>query len=107
MEAAINIEELLSKPVWQMTGQEFCELTRYANSDSVKRNGESEVLAPRRTVKGTVNLAQELGCCAATISNLLKEGVLKRAVVSHVGRAYVFDVDIAIEETKAKGFNNN
>lgn len=107
MEATINIKELLNKPVWQMTGQEFCELTKYANSDTVKEGAVRETTPQRRTVKGTVRLGQELGCCAATVSNLLKDGTLKRAVVSHIGRAYVFDVDIALEEAKSKGLNNN
>ena len=28
----VNINFLLEKPLWQMSGEEFCQLTRYANS---------------------------------------------------------------------------
>lgn len=32
MNRNIDIQDLLEKPVWQMTGEEYCQLTHYALS---------------------------------------------------------------------------
>ena len=33
MNSQTNIEGLLGKPLWQMTGEEYCQLTQYAPID--------------------------------------------------------------------------
>ena len=54
MEQKIEIKQLLEKPVWQMSGEEFCQLTMYANS-SCQTGGNT---ASREYAYGI----HELGC---------------------------------------------
>ena len=43
MSTEININGLLEKPLWQMTGEEYCQLTQYALSLS---NGTGTAPSP-------------------------------------------------------------
>ncbi len=89
----IKIEELLSKPLWQMSGREFCALTQYANSQvDEERRSARQVLC-----HGMKELADYLGCSVSKVYTLSSGGILKDAVVSHVGKAIVFDGQKALE----------
>ena len=106
MSTEININGLLEKPLWQMTGEEYCQLTQYALSLS---NGMGT--APSQSGQkalGIHALAVELGCSDSTIYALMRTpreedgsseggGILKAAIVSRIGRRIVFDVDKARE----------
>ena len=107
MSTEININGLLEKPLWQMTGEEYCQLTQYALSLS---NGMGT--APSQSGQkalGVHALAVELGCSDSTIYALMRTpreedgsseggGILKAAIVSRIGRRIVFDVDKAREQ---------
>ena len=106
MNKYIDIHGLLEKPVWQMTGEEYCQLTHYALSLS-PNTGSSQAPAGRKAL-GVHALAEELGCSESTIYALMRTpreedgsseggGVLKRAIVSRIGRRIVFDVEKARE----------
>lgn len=106
MNKYIDIQGLLEKPVWQMTGEEYCQLTHYALSLS-PNSGPSQAPAGRKAL-GVHALAEELGCSESTIYALMRTsrkedgsseggGVLKPAIVSRIGRRIVFDVDKARE----------
>lgn len=89
----ININFLLEKPLWQMSGEEFCQLTRYANSC----NEEAPTKKERVYARGVQELANQLGCCQSTIYSMKKEGVLDKAIVSRIGKKIIFDVEKAQE----------
>ena len=106
MTKQIRIEDLLDKPVWQMTGEEYIELTQYALSSS----GANENHVERRVQKamGVHALAVELGCSDSTVYSLMRTareedgssdggGLLRDAIVSRIGRRIVFDVERARE----------
>lgn len=104
MKTNIDIQGLLEKPVWQMTGEEYCQLTHYALSLSPSTE-PSQAPAGRKAL-GVHALAEELG--ESTIYALMRTpreedgsseggGVLKRAIISRIGRRIVFDVDKARE----------
>ncbi len=106
MDTHSHIEGLLEKPLWQMTGEEYCQLTHYALSLS-QNAGPSQAPAGQK-VLGVHALAVELGCSDSTIYALMRTvreedgsakngGVLKGAIVSRIGRRIVFDVDKARE----------
>jgi hypothetical protein len=109
MSTEININGLLEKPLWQMTGEEYCQLTQYALSLS---NGTGTTPSPSgQKALGVHALAVELGCSDSTIYALMRTpreddgsseggGVLKDAIVSRIGRRIVFDVDKARELAK-------
>lgn len=98
------IDGLLQKPLWQMTGEEYCQLTHYALSLS-PNTGSSPAL-PGQKALGVHALAVELGCSDSTVYALMRTpreedgsseggGILRPAVVSRIGRRIVFDVDTA------------
>ena len=106
MTKQIIIEDFLVKPVWQMTGEEYLELTQYALSSS----GANENHVERRVQKamGVHALAVELGCSDSTVYSLMRNareedgsseggGILHDAIVSRIGRRIVFDVERARE----------
>lgn len=113
-EIDINIQELLDRPIWQMTGREYCALTQYANG---LRDGQDARAEGRRAlVNGVQALADGLGCSPSTIYGLMRTareedgsaangGILKEAIVSRIGRRIVFDVELARElaESFSKG----
>ena len=98
------IEGLLVKPLWQMTGEEYCHLTQYAMSLST--NAETSPAPMGQKALGVHALAVELGCSDSTIYALMRAvreddgsaeggGILRPAVVSRIGRRIVFDDDTA------------
>lgn len=106
MKTNIDIQGLLEKPIWQMTGEEYCQLTHYALSLTPSA-GSSQAPAGQKAL-GVHALAIELGCSESTIYALMRTpreedgsaiggGVLKEAIVSRIGRRIVFDVDKARE----------
>ncbi len=95
------IEGLLVKPLWQMTGEEYCQLTQYAMS--LSPNVETSPAPMGQKALGVHALAVELGCSDSTIYALMRAvreedgsaeggGILKPAIVSRIGRRIVFDV---------------
>ena len=98
------IEELLKKPVCMMTGEENLELTHYALANA--QNAASYQSQGGQKALGVHALAVEFGCSDSTVYALMRTpreeddsaeggGILKSAIVSHIGRRIVFDVDTA------------
>lgn len=85
----INIEELLARPIWQMTGAEYCALAQYATAAS------GTVASSSPQAVGVQALAKELGCSASMIYTIKKCGALDDAIISRIGRKEVFDIDKA------------
>ena len=98
------IEGLLVKPLWQMTGEEYCQLTQYAMS--LSPNAETSPAPMGQKALGVHALAVELGCSDSTVYSLMRTpreedgsadggGILRPAIVSRIGRRIVFDVETA------------
>ena len=71
MNSQTNIEGLLGKPLWQMTGEEYCQLTQYALSLS-PNTGSSSPSPPGQKALGVHALAVELGCSDSTVYSLMR-----------------------------------
>ena len=112
MKGNIQIESLLDKPVWQMTGEEYIGLTQYAIAAACGVSGNT-TMSERRGQKamGVHALAVELGCSDSTVYSLMRTtreedgssdggGLLRDAIVSRIGRRIVFDVERARELAK-------
>lgn len=87
-----DIQTLLSKPLWQLTGEEYVALHAYAcaiNSDSAGRQTEARC-------KGVHALALYCSCSDSQVFKLLREGVLDAAIRSRVGKSIVFDGEVAL-----------
>ncbi len=85
-----KISDLLSKPLWQLTGEEYVRLHAYACT--IKRDTEP---TPVARVTGVRALAEYLSCCESTVYMLRREGVLDAAVISSIGKNIVFDAEKA------------
>lgn len=87
----ISIEQLLDRPLWQLSCREYIALMRYAHTSIA----ESGAPAARNLCHGVDALAQYLGCSPAKVYDLKRKGILEEAIVSRIGRAIVFDGDLA------------
>ena len=88
-----DIEKLLKAPLWQMTGEEFIRLLRYALQDPM----DGKKAEGRTLVTGVRSLAEYLACCESMVYKLLRSGALDSAIVSHIGKKWVFDGEKARE----------
>ncbi len=85
-----NIQLLMDKPLFQMTGGEFITLISCQNLGNVQTNSDSRVLA-----YGVQELCDHLGCSQSAVFGLKRQGVLDGAIVPNVGKKIVFDVEKA------------
>lgn len=92
-----KITDLLSKPLWQLTGEEYVHLHAYACS-KCKDDSRTESVTK---VMGVRKLAEYLVCCESKIYALKREGVLDSAIISRIGKNTVFDGEKARELAQA------
>ena len=76
-----NIQELLSKPVWQMTGEEFIFLSKHAS-------GQAEALPQPVTDTEKKYVYGILG--------IKKSGKIDKAI-TQIGRKIIVDAELALE----------
>lgn len=87
-----NVKDLLGKMLVQLSGEEFCALTRFAVE------GATPLASPLPVAKQAVGislLADALGCSVSFLYSLKAKGVLNDAIISHIGKKVVFDVEKA------------
>ena len=93
----MTINELLGKPVWQMTGEELLFLAQYGN---ISTNGEvaktTSAKEERRYVYGLADIARLFGCSLPTANRIKQSGKINRAI-TQVGRKIIVDADLALE----------
>ena len=93
MQTTHNKESLLGKMLVQMTGEELVAIFRMASTVEKDETGTSTEAT--KYVYGIQDLAAYIGCCASTIYDLKKRGVLNEAIVSKVGKRIVFNAPLA------------
>ena len=93
----MKINALLSKPVWQMTGEEFLYLQQHATSKGEKET--AQIIAPdanRTYVYGILGIAKLFGCSVPTANRIKKSGKIDKAI-TQVGRKIIVDAELALE----------
>ena len=80
----MEIRELLSKPVWQMTGEEFILLNRHALQEREARAAQPAADTEKKYVYGIGGIARLFGCS------------MPRAI-TQIGRKIIVDADMALE----------
>lgn len=91
----MKIDELMSKPVWQMTGGELMFLQSYnTKSDEVKP--QPIVDTSKKYVYGLPGIARLFGCSIPTACRIKRSGKIDRAV-TQIGRKIIVDADLALE----------
>ena len=64
-----NLQELLSKPVWQMTGEEFIFLSKHA-SRQTETQPQPITDTERKYVYGILGIAKLFGCSLPTANRI-------------------------------------
>lgn len=94
METHTNISTLMDKMIVQLSAEEFCALARYTIEGVLSKASPS---SPVKQVVGVTPLSSELGCSSSFIYALKAKGVLDGAIICHIGKKAVFNVDKARE----------
>ena len=93
----MTINELLDKPVWQMTGEELLFLAQHSNmSTSRESTKASSSKEEKRYVYGLAGIARLFGCSLPTANRIKQSGKINRAI-TQVGRKIIVDADLALE----------
>lgn len=94
----IDVLTLLTKPLWQLTGEEYVALHAYAVKMSHDEN--CDIKAVTRCT-GARELARFLNCCESTVYAMKREGVLDDCIQSAIGKSTVFLGEKARERAQA------
>ena len=95
-----NLQELLSKPVWQMTGEEFIFLSNHA-SRQTETQPQPITDTERKYVYGILGIAKLFGCSLPTANRIKKSGKIDKAI-TQIGRKIIVDVELALELAEKK-----
>ena len=90
-----NLQELLSKPVWQMTGEEFIMLSRHA-SGQTEAQPQPVTDTSRKYVYGILGIARLFGCSLPTANRIKKSGKIDKAI-TQIGLKIIVDAELALE----------
>lgn len=98
---SMNISDLLQKPLWQMTGEEFMFLSKTASQNDVAKNQDSppqsnsEKKSEKKYVYGIDGIAEIFGCSRPTASRIKKSGRIN-AAIRQIRRKIVVDVELVL-----------
>ena len=93
----MTINELLDKPVWQMTGEELLFLAQHGiMSTSGETTMSSSSQKERRYVYGLAGIARLFRCSLPTANRIKQSGKINRAI-TQVGRKIIVDAELALE----------
>ncbi len=97
----MEIQPLLSKPVWQMTGEDLLFLSRQtAHFDSHTASTQGTP-TEKRYVYGIAGICEIFGCSKPTAIRIKKSGRIDKAI-TQVGRKIVIDAELALQLASAK-----
>jgi hypothetical protein len=93
----MNLENLLEKPIWQMTGEQFLVLleNNVKSTDPEPHNVPSNTLE-KKYVYGIRGIANLMNCSISTANRIKKKGILNDAIIQQ-GRSIIVDVEKALE----------
>lgn len=96
-------KDLLDKPLWQLTGEQYTKLTEGAMLHVVSSLQSQE--ASQHLVYGIDGLAKFLGTSRSTAQRIKRSGIINDAIAQN-GRTIVIDGDMAIRLIKAASAKN-
>ena len=92
----MTINELLDKPVWQMTGEELLFLTQHGKMSTSGETAKASSKEEKRYVYGLAGIARLFGCSLPTANRIKQSGKINRAI-TQIGRKIIVDADLALE----------
>lgn len=96
----ITVEQLLARPLWMLTGEEFIFLL--INKENVTSKASAEVMPEKHYEYGIKGLAKVFGCSIPTANRIKKSGIID-AAISQIGRKIVVDAELALTLAKEAG----
>lgn len=95
----MEIQELLKKPLFQLTTEEFLFVNKRDSQSIITAN--TETTTPNKTyVYGLSGIATLFGCSIPTASRLKSSRKID-AAISQVGRKIIVDAELALKLVKA------
>ena len=94
----MEIQELLKKPLFQLTTEEFLFVNNESSIDTKSSNAEPVPLN-KKYVYGINGIATLFGCSKPT-ANRLKKSKKIDAAITQVGRKIIVDADLALKLVK-------
>lgn len=91
----MDIQEILSKPIWQMTGEELVQLHKYA-IQTTSQTPAADTENSKRYVYGIPGISQLFGCSIPTANRIKKSGRIDKAI-TQIGRKIIVDADLALQ----------
>ena len=99
---SMTINELLDKPVWQMTDGEFLFLAQHGHISTTRESTKaSSSKEEKRYVYGLAGIARLFGCSLPTASRIKQSGKIDRTI-TQIGRKIIIDAELALELTGRK-----
>ncbi len=92
----MDLKNLRSKPIWQMTGDEFLQLTAESGVKVAPPPTTVVDTTTKRHVYGIAGIASLFGCSIPTAQRIKKSGVINRAI-TQLGRKIIVDAELALE----------
>ena len=96
MNSMLDINQLLSKPIAMMTGEELTFLIKNCASN----NNPSPTILQQKNYYGIEGIAQIFGCSVPTANRIKKSGVIDDAI-TQIGRKIIIDAEKALALVKA------
>lgn len=97
----MELQPLLSKPVWQMTGEELLFISRQTADTDNHTTSVKEASCEKRYVYGIAGICEIFGCSKPTAIRIKKSGRINKAI-TQVGRKIVIDVELALQLASSK-----
>ncbi len=98
----MNQENLLDKPIWQMTGEQFISLLKNnteSESGEISSQKSSENNQKKTYVYGIRGIANLINRSISTANRIKKSGILDDAIIQH-GRTIMVDSEKALQLLK-------
>ncbi|WP_297984868.1 DUF3853 family protein [uncultured Chryseobacterium sp.] len=97
----METQNLLTKPLWQMTGEEFLALTNSKEKEKIaNQTGPPIIKENKKLVYGIRGIANLFDCSIATANRIKKSGVIDDAIFQR-NRTIVVDAEIALQLFKS------
>lgn len=101
----MQLENLLKKPLWQMTGEEFLFLQNSALQRANYVPTPVAETSKKRYEYGIRGIAKIFGCSIPTANRIKKSGKIN-AAITQVGRKIIVDADHALQLAQDKSMCN-
>lgn len=96
----MEIQELLKKPLFQLTTEEFLFVNNKGSID-IKSSNPEQIQENKKYVYGINGIANLFGCSKPT-ANRLKKSKKIDAAITQIGRKIIVDAELALQLANSK-----